>query len=61
MSAPTPKKCLACERDEQETPLIALAYRGEQLWLCPHHMPQLIHQPEQLVGKLPGAENLIAG
>ena len=57
----TDKTCLACGRSEQESPLIALAYRGEQLWICPQHMPQLIHQPQQLVGKLPGAENLPAG
>ena len=55
------KNCLVCGRSDDESPLIALAYRGEQLWICPQHMPQLIHHPQQLVGTLPGAENLPAG
>ena len=57
----TDKKCLACGASDQESPLISLAYRGEEMWICPRHMPQLIHQPEQLIGKLPGAEHLQAG
>jgi hypothetical protein len=28
------------------------------MWICPQHMPILIHDPAQLVGKMPGAENL---
>ena len=53
--------CLACDRSSEETPLICLEYRGAPLWICPQHMPLLIHQPEQLVGRLAGAENLTAG
>lgn len=50
--------CLACGRTHNDTPLIVLEYRGEQLRICPQHLPVLIHQPQELVGKLPGAENL---
>lgn len=50
--------CLACGRGEDETPLILLAYRGDALWICPQHLPVLIHDPGRLVGLLPGAERL---
>ena len=56
--ADTAKSCLACKRDDHETPLIQLAYRGTPYWICPQHMPVLIHNPADLVGRLPGAENL---
>lgn len=59
MSDQTEKKvCLACDRGSDEIPLICLEYRGDRLWICPQHMPLLIHQPERLVGRLPGAESL---
>ncbi len=50
--------CLACQRGSDETPLIALQYRQSRLWICPQHLPVLIHDPAQLIGKLPGAEKL---
>ena len=52
------KKCLVCERSSQEIPLLGLTYRDEQFWICPEHLPVLIHQPGKLVGKLPGVEHL---
>jgi hypothetical protein len=52
------KICLLCQRDENETPLVQLIYRGSTLSICPQHLPVLIHDPQQLVGKLPGAERL---
>ena len=52
------KKCIACGKGTDEAPLIALEYRGSSLWICPQHLPVLIHDPAQLVGKLPGAETL---
>lgn len=54
----TDMHCLACKRDSQETPLIQLAYRASNVWICPQHLPMLIHDPASLVGLLPGAENL---
>lgn len=54
---PTPK-CLECGRDSSATPLLPLEYQGAHLWICPQHLPVLIHDPTRLVGKLPGAENL---
>ena len=58
MSGEKVKMCLKCERGPDVTPLIALEYRGNRLWICPQHIPLLIHDPAQLVGRLPGAENL---
>lgn len=50
--------CLTCGRGEEATPLIALRYRATQYWICPQHLPILIHDPGRLVGMLPGAEGL---
>ena len=52
------ESCLLCHRDANQTPLIALEYRGMNLKICPQHLPVLIHDPAQLIGKLPGAETL---
>lgn len=52
------KECLACQRGAEQTPLISLEYRGEQMYICPQHLPVLIHDPARLIGKLPGAEDL---
>lgn len=52
------KECVACRRGDEETPLLALEYRGERLHICPQHLPVLIHDPARLIGRLPGAENL---
>jgi len=52
------KQCLACGRDEQIVPLICIDYRGERIWICPQHMPVLIHDPAQLDGLLADARNM---
>jgi hypothetical protein len=49
------EKCLYCERDADQIPLIALRYGTQSLWICPQHLPILIHKPEQLADRLPGA------
>lgn len=54
----TTPECLFCHRTEQQVPLVSLKYDGKDLWICPQHLPVLIHDPAQLIGKLPGAENL---
>jgi hypothetical protein len=53
-----PHRCLACGRDHTATPLIPLEYLGQAYWICPQHLPMLIHDPGSLVGRLPGAERL---
>ena len=56
--ADTTKACLECQRGDKETPLVNLEYQGERMWICPQHLPLLIHNPGKLAGRLPGAENL---
>ena len=56
--SPNPKTCLACKRGPDATPLIPLEYRDSTVWICPQHLPVLIHDPAQLIGVLPGAEDL---
>ncbi len=57
---PDPKVCLYCQQDSQAVPLILLDYQDQKMWICPQHLPILIYKPAQLIGRLPGAENLIA-
>jgi len=52
------KACLFCHRGDEVTPLVNLSFRGTGLWICPQHLPVLIHDPQKLVGILPGAESL---
>ena len=58
MSDSTNKVCLACGRGTGETPLVSLEYKDSRFWICPQHLPVLIHDPHQLIGRLPGAEKL---
>jgi hypothetical protein len=57
----TNSKCLYCERDSQEVPLVKLQYQGEEYWICPQHLPILIHKPSQLADILQGAEQFEPG
>jgi len=53
-------RCLACNRTGKQIPLITLEYQNQQFWICPQHLPMLIHDPRSLTGKLPGAEGMEA-
>ncbi len=55
------KKCIVCEVSNQQAPLIQLDYQDQTLFICPTHLPVLIHHPEELVGKVSGAEGFKAG
>ncbi len=50
--------CIACKQNSQDIPLLAIEYQGQHYYICPQHLPILIHHPEQLTGLLPGAEKL---
>ena len=52
------KNCLSCSRSENEIPLVTLTYSSKPAYICSHCLPLLIHHPEQLIGKLNGAENI---
>lgn len=58
MSDPKPQ-CMVCEQTYDVIPLLALNFQDKQYWICPSHLPVLIHRPDQLIGKLPGAEKLM--
>jgi len=51
------KRCIMCDRGVDETPLLQLDYRTSAFHVCPQHLPVLIHDPAQLIGRLPGAES----
>jgi hypothetical protein len=51
-------RCIACNRNAEEVPLIAFRFRGKEFAICPQHLPVLIHDPRMLAGKLPGAEKM---
>lgn len=48
--------CLNCKRTEEQTPLLALTFKGETKHICPQCLPVLIHKPHQLADQFPGAE-----
>jgi hypothetical protein len=52
------EECLACGRSQAEIPLITMLYQDRTFHICPQHLPVLIHNPQMLVGKLPGAEGM---
>jgi hypothetical protein len=33
-------------------------YQGREFWICPQHLPILIHKPALLADRLPGIENV---
>jgi len=56
--AQTMQQCVKCGRTIQEVPLITLTHRDGSAYICPQCLPYLIHDPQLLVGQLPGAESL---
>ncbi len=55
MTETTPK-CIHCDRDNSQIPLLKFQYQNDTHWICPQHFPILIHKPHQLADKLPGAD-----
>jgi hypothetical protein len=51
-------KCLNCSSSENNIPLVNLTYSGKDAYICSRCLPLLIHQPQTLIGKLEGAENI---
>ncbi len=50
--------CLYCERTSDQIPLLTLVYQGNTHWICPQHLPVLIHEPGKLASHLPGLEGI---
>jgi len=57
-TAPAEPRCLVCQKTSASVPLLTLLYQGASVWICPQHLPILIHDPHKLAGILPGAETL---
>jgi len=55
------EKCLVCGGSEEQVPLLEVKFKGEKYFICPQHIPILIHEPGRLTGLLPGADELQAG
>jgi len=53
-------QCAHCDRTSEEVPLLELKYKQQVSWICPQHLPVLIHKPQNLIGKMPGVEKLSA-
>ena len=52
------QQCIACDRTQEQIPLITITYQNKTFYICPQHLPVLIHNPQMLTGKLPGAEGM---
>jgi hypothetical protein len=50
--------CVNCERDEAEIPLLQFQFRGDEYRICTNCLPVLLHRPDNLIGRLPGAEDI---
>jgi len=61
MTQETKKECMFCKRTENEIPLLQVDFKSVNYWICPQHIPVLIHDPQKLTGILPDAENMEAG
>ena len=46
--------CVYCERDRNQVPLLSVVFKDQDYWICPEHLPILIHKPAQLADRLPG-------
>ena len=50
--------CVSCARTVDEVPLLTIVHRSGNAYICPQCLPTLIHQPQELINKLPGTEAL---
>ena len=55
------RECLVCKKSSIETPVTKFYYQESEFYICPQHIPVLIHKPQELVGLLDGADNLQGG
>ena len=55
------KECLVCKKSSVETPVTKFYYQESEFYICPQHIPVLIHKPQELVGLLDGADNMQGG
>jgi hypothetical protein len=46
--------CINCGASDEERPLLAIQFQGNEYRICPQCLPILIHQPHELTEKIPG-------
>ena len=51
-------QCFNCNKTETETPQLHVRYCYEELWICSHCLPVLIHAPQKLIGKIQNADRI---
>lgn len=54
------KACLVCKKASSEIPVTKFYYQESEFYICPQHMPVIIHNPQELVGLLDGADDFEA-
>jgi len=55
------KECIVCKKTSVEIPVTKFYYQESNFYICPQHIPILIHNPQELVGLLAGADKLPKG
>ena len=51
-----PKECLVCKKASTEIPVTKFYYQESEFYICPQHMPTIIHNPQELIGLIDGAD-----
>ncbi|REE83263.1 hypothetical protein BX611_0550 [Lutibacter oceani] len=51
------KACLVCKKAATEIPVTKFYYQESEFYICPQHMPTIIHNPQELIGLLDGADS----
>jgi hypothetical protein len=57
----TTKECIVCKKSPTEIPVTKFYHKQSEFYICCQHIPVLIHNPEQLVGLIDGADKLQGG
>ena len=50
------KECLVCKKASTEIPVTKFYYQDSEFFICPQHMPTIIHNPQELIGLIDGAD-----
>jgi len=50
------KECLVCKKASTEIPVTKFYYQDSEFYICPQHMPTIIHNPQELIGFIDGAD-----
>ena len=48
------KVCIVCEESKDQVPLFKFKFKDSKYYICPTHLPVIIHKPHELEEKLPG-------